>query len=787
MRIDYNPETKIVTAGIRDLISFGNLPESLVPGPYIDLQVRNRIHTGYQRRKSRTRGIKTEVSVILIRDISGLTFCIRGRIDLLDERSETRKVTEVKTVAWMKEDPDPVSDYHDYVLQLAFYCRALVQMNPKDPQPEGNFVFITVREKPVREIICPVDIFSEQIENMWKERLEYVAAYIRKEQQWRNNQVVALEGFSFPYEEKRPGQERMQELSWKSTDRTTNLLIEAPTGIGKTAAAICGVLPEIIQNDLFLFFLTAKGTQVHNVCVTVDRIIDSGLPLRCIVLTAREKICPLPAEDCCHPEDCRYAKEYASGIREHRIMERLLQHGKIYPDKLLELALEAEVCPFELSLDLSVHCDLIVCDYNYVFDPHVYLRRFFQDDVRTASKCVLLVDEAGNLPGRAREYYSPEIRESWLKGFSELEPKTKKKIQRLLTPWRKTFKELKPLLSTLEKGSFETELPPDTELPINEDSWRKFIEKMETSPASEVLEFFRSVLDFAMIRDLNDSRFHLLLRKNGRDTMLQWFCTDASSFLRERHQTCRNTIGFSATLTPFEHYSDLLGFDSNEIDTERLPYPFPEENIGVWIDPRIDTRFRQRKNSLAMLAGRIISIYHKAPGTYLLFFPSYAYLQMASEILESSGLPLLIQKRGMTTEERKQFLDKVRTTENMVLTVSGGIFAEGIDIRAPHLRGAMIIGPCLPGMDLRSKLLSERFEEMEKQGFLHTSVIPGMNRVIQAAGRLIRSAEDRGTIILFGRRFLYPPYSILIPEHWKKGDRVTVLSENLTEIENFWK
>jgi Rad3-related DNA helicase len=537
---------------------------------------------------------------------------------------------------------------------------------------------------------------------------------------------------------------------------------------------LTGALPEAIRQNLALFFLTAKNTHKKIVGETIQRIAARGLHVRTLFLTARETLC-LNGTENCSPEACPWAEVFADRVREHDLLERLLEIDVITPDLITALAKEAVVCPFELSLALSTRCDLIVSDYNYVFDPHVYLRRFFMEE-SSSCRCSILIDEAANLPSRAREYYSPEIRLSWLETLRPFQNAHRKPFRALLAPWRKLFLECSERLS--EEDGVEIELPKDMNLPLKERRWHSVMLEQREFPR-ELRDLSRAIQDFARISRITDDRFHLLFREERNDSVLQWFCTDAADFLAERHGCCHSTVAFSATLSPISHFTSLLGLDRGErraADTVLIPYPFPRENLSVMIDPALDTRYRSRKAQLPLLVGRIREIAAEAPGTWLLFFPSYDYLGMTADILQDFGAPVLRQIRGMSPSERTEFINSVESGGHLTLTVSGGIFSEGIDLRIPDLKGAMVVGPCLPGIDLRSRLLSERFQAQEKDGFLHTWVIPGMNRVIQAAGRLVRSPEDKAQLILLGRRFTRYPYVKLLPTHWFRDGKIELLS-----------
>ena len=774
----YDPASRTLTTGVGDLIGFARLPDTLVPSRVsVTLQQRQRIHSAYQNSLVR-QGWRSEVPLKKELKAGGIRFVIRGRADLMRENGEGVKLMEVKTVTSPPAAMGLFQDRSEASLQLYFYAMAVSEeMGIPLAKVSAKLVFLDISDSEPEPSVQALDLSDKELEREWTRLTESVADYLKSEDARKQEQLKALESFNFPYGSMRPGQEEMVRSTRKCIEKGENLLVQAPTGTGKTAAIISGSIGAALPARQRLFFLTAKNTQKAIVRETVKLIADQGLSIRTVFLTAKMKVCHRERE-CCFPDDCPYASDFAGRVRGANLMQRLMENVVTGPEEIMEEAHKAGVCAFEVSLFLAERCDMIVCDYNYVFDPHVFLRRFFLER-RFSGECVLLIDEAANLPSRARDYYSPEIRESWIEAISE-EAQTAG-MKRLLNKWSKVFEEWKALQNSQDSSEFM--LPGNCRMPLNTEPLLKEMEKVR-DPSRTFRDFTVSLMDFSRM-DPEAENYFLLFRRENNDHVVQWFCTDASSHLFQRLSECGGAVAFSATIKPFDHYRYNLGLEELETSFLKLEYPFPEENLGVWIVPGIDTRYRARKKSAPALASMLQRVYTANPGTWMAFFPSYAYLRKIAAVLESRKVPVMAQTAGMDRGSRMAFIDRIGTEPGIVLTVSGGIFAEGIDLRSDSLLGAAIVGPSLPGMDLRNRLLSKSYKKRGMDGFLHTWVIPGMNRVIQAAGRLIRNETERKVILLIGRRFARSPYFQLLPSHWFSEGSISLIGSNLNAVGDF--
>jgi len=764
MLVPFNADTSTVQSAIKVLIGLCRPPDTLrSSGAFIDIRTRQKEHTRKQKELAEQRDCEIEIPAMLVAQRNGINFRITGRADLLSTDGKT--VIEVKT-----SQPMPETPRSDHLLQVLFYAKAL---EAKD----AALVYTDPDSKESLEL--PIDTEDEQMKTLWNGFVEDVSLFVKSEWKRHLELKAALDTFGFPFDEIRPGQQEIMDMVMKTGRDREELLLQAPTGTGKTAAVLAGAIPPVVENWRILFFLTAKNTQKKILAETVDRFISRGFPLRTIVISSRENSCPADMEKC-NPELCPYAEDFGSRIRNSGIIQKLTQKVLITPNDIMRESVAAEVCPFELTLFVSQRCDLIACDYNYVFDPGIRLKRFFDFD-ETASRCALLIDEAANLPERVRGIWSPEIKTSWMETTWKY-ARGNRRLQNLLRPWRKL------LQAYAEQPWSHTEdtvlLSSETVLPgINRRRWQRLLGgDMKAPPEANLLG--RAVNEFARVAERMDDRFHLLTRREGNDTLIQWYCTDPSTFIAEEHTRCSSIACFSATLEPMGHFaSELgLGIDDNLV-SKAVGWPFPRENLAVWVDTGVNTRWRYRDEQTDTIVSRLQGARTKKPGTWMAFFPSFSWMEKIVFAAGDSGLDLIAQKRDMSEQERADFVELINSGNHLVLAVAGGLFAEGVDLSIPDLRGCFIAGPSLPSVSLRQKLLRDRYDATERNGFLHAFAIPGINRVIQAAGRLIRNSEQKADLVLLGGRFIHTPYFDHLPEHWFplrviRGRRITLKYTN---------
>jgi len=516
---------------------------------------------------------------------------------------------------------------------------------------------------------------------------------------------------------------------------------------------------------------------------------QANLDLRSVTLTAKEKICFCPPVDC-DPEVCVFARGYFDKVK--KALDQMEHHQAFTRPVIEEIARQYEICPFEFSLDLALWADCIICDYNYVFDPRVYLHRFF--DFGTEPN-VFLIDEAHNLPDRARAMYSAELnKQSVLDLQHTLKPHLPE-LARKLGAINKILLEIRKACQADGKDALvERELPENLLKAI-----RAFSQKAEDwlvlNQAAEfrqpLLEFFFLCSNYLRTAEYFDTFYVSYFERQGQaDLKTKLFCLDPAPMLSAALERGQSTVFFSATLLPIDYFMKLLTGAADH-PWRIFQSPFPEENVCLLIHNQISTKYGQRADSYAAIAEVIETTCSAHVGNYLVYFPSYLYLAAVLELLKER-LPerqLLVQGRAMTETEREAFLARFSASnqETLVgLAVMGGIFGEGIDLVGERLIGVVVVGVGVPQLGLERDLIKEYFDQQTGSGFAFAYQYPGFNRVLQATGRVIRAETDRGIIVLIDDRFTHARYRHLFPSHWRGYQVAPSADEMKDKLARFW-
>ena len=600
----------------------------------------------------------------------------------------------------------------------------------------------------------------------------------------RDESIGKIE-FPFPY---RKGQYDLAASVYRTILRKKKLFIQAPTGVGKTMSVIFPAVKAVREGlGQKIFYLTAK-TITRTVAEQAFRTLkEQGLKFKVVTLTAKEKIC-LCEETDCNPDACPYAKGHFDRVND-AVFDMITGGRDISRETLEEQARKYRVCPFELSLDVSVWTDAVICDYNYVFDPNAHLKRFFSESGDNGY--LFLIDEAHNLVERGREMYSAVLyKEDILevrRAVKQMDSRLAKRLEetnRLMLELKRECEDYRVLESVSHLALKLMNLLTEME---------RFLEEYREGEKRElVLDLYFQVRDFLNIHDILDENYVIYseLERDGR-FKVKLFCVNPAANLQNYLEQGNSTIFFSATLLPIRYYKKLLSVETDDYAVY-AESPFPEENRLLIIGRDVSTRYTQRGQIMyRRIAEYIAAVAEARRGNYMAFFPSYRFMEDVYEefIRRAPGITAVVQSQFMDEKEREQFLERFEASNSAGLVgfcVMGGIFSEGIDLAADRLIGAVVVGTGLPQVCNDREIVKQYFDSRGMDGFDYSYRYPGMNKVLQSAGRVIRTENDRGIIVLLDGRFCQKQYQELFPREWKVS-RICSVGDIKEEAERFWE
>ena len=607
----------------------------------------------------------------------------------------------------------------------------------------------------------------------------------------------------------------MAESLIEGLEQEKQIFLCAATGYGKTAASLYAAISYAYKHGKKIFFATSRTTQQQMAEDTIEEMSKRGLPVRAVSIRARERIC-LNEKVICRPEHCSYALDYYDKVRRWDLWSKSWDEasikGAVWADTVIQIAEQKYVCPFALSIDLANEADVVIGDYNYLFNPQVRLAVISNNP----KDWVCIVDEVHNLPERAMGYGSPHL--SLLRLWNAVEKTTQnQKYIEFSVP-------LKKILDVLLDGM--QQLPKYGEIvgSITDNDWRKIIADSVTEIENLALNYAvlqlsdplfgeeddwlisaRAILSFNSALERSSDETIAIWKKTYRDrkaqipvitglflgrcpvqdldTGLQLLCRDPSKILQPIFEKMTTGICMSATLHPIEFYRDMLGISQDNSLYLQYRSTFPEENRAMYIVPQISTAYRDRERDKQKTADTISQVIQSTPGNVAVFFPSFAFRDTIAPLVHFGDRPVLIQYPNMSVGHRFGLLQKLREGNGHVLLgVLGGIFSEGIDLPDKALRCAVIVGPSLPKANVARKQIQVWYEQRYGQGFRYAWLVPGMSRVVQAAGRVIRTPTDVGTIVLIGRRFLHKDYFAFLLLDWSPSKSNDISSD----LSSFW-
>ncbi len=618
-------------------------------------------------------------------------------------------------------------------------------------------------------------------------RIEPLARDLVYREEERVPSVTALR---FPYPNPREGQTELAERTFRAIRRGERLFAEAPTGIGKTMSTLYPAVKALGEGLCDrIFYLTAKASVRREAFAAAAKLYEAGSRLRTVMLYAKEQMCAHP-EGCragaisrCNPDACPLARGYYDRV-EGAITELLAtRHG--FPKSILtQVAKKHNICPYELSLDLSERCEIIICDYNYAFAPDVYLRRYFDAQEGERGEYVFLVDEAHNLPDRARDMYSAQLAVAPFEAvYAKLDPVEDSELEKELGGYLMAMRRLGTLCTEnrekhedgSESGYYLNRAPLQnfTEQTLQcKRALDAFLKKHDQHPLAVALaELVALLRRFCGLSDYYDDRFLTYIQMQHGEISLQLFCLDPAGVLHSALGRARASVLFTATLKPLDYFVDVLG-GGKGAQTVELPSPYDPARLCVTVASGVSTRMEDRAKSYRRISALIAATVSARAGNYIVYFPSYDYMERvhAQFAAKYPNVRCVVQKRGMSQREQEEFLDAFRADEGKLrvgFCVLGGSFSEGVDLPGSRLIGAIIVGTGIPGLSDERNMLRDYYESKCERGYDYAYTYPGMNHVLQAAGRVIRREEDKGVVVLIDDRYAAEPYLHLYPAHWQ--------------------
>ena len=638
------------------------------------------------------------------------------------------------------------------------------------------------------------EIFSmEELKNWYQKLLDDYHKWISCSLSWKKERNASMKDLQFPFPY-REGQREIVSGVYHTVSSKKTLFVQAPTGVGKTMSAIFPSVRAIGEGKgETLFYLTAKTITGTVAWEAFHTLRENGLKFKVTAITAKEKLCFLDSPECT-PEKCPYANGHFARVND--AVYELWTTEEVYSREVIRAHAEKwQVCPFEMCLDLSVWVDGVICDYNYAFDPNVHLKRFFGENI--SGDYIFLIDEAHNLVERGREMYSAEISRQTLFTLRKKIRKHFPKLARALDKASRQMLELEEDLKASQNPYQVLSNPgvlPVTFLTISGELEEILEEKnLEEELRKEILEFYFVVRDFLNVSELVDENYVVYTECFGEnDFRLRLFCVNPAANLSEYLKKGRSAVFFSATLFPMLYYRELLTTETDAYGIY-VQSPFSAKNRRILIGSDVSSRYTRRNHTeYRKIAEYISRCVWQRQGNYMVFFPSYRLMEDVYQVYEEEfsvdWVRCIRQNSDMTEREREEFLEEFQSREGTLVgfCVLGGIFSEGVDLTGESLIGAIIVGTGLPQIGSEREILKEYYDRKKQSGFDYAYRYPGMNKVLQAAGRVIRTKEDRGVILLLDDRFLGRDYGEIFPREWK--DRSSCRLNTVEEaVSRFWR
>lgn len=772
-------------------ISIRNLVEFVLRRGSIDSRIKASVRAlegikGHKKiQSSYSEKDRAEVTLKEDIDFEDFTLRVEGRADGILEENEKIIIDEIKTTTKNVMDID-------YDFNELHWAQAKV------------YAYIYSKEKDLDSIIVQLTYYNvedfgtkflrqeysfNELKEFFYDLIEKYKEWILLEKKWIDFRNDSIENFNFPFEVYRKGQRELAIRVYKAIAEGKKCFAEAPTGTGKTMSTLFPAVKALgVKETNKIFYITAKTTTREIANNTLSIMREKGLNIRSVNITAKDKCCKMEEKKCI-PEYCPYANGYFDRV--NMALKEALKHKEEYNlEYINKLSDEYNICPFEFSLELSNFCDVVICDYNYIFDPQASLKGILEGK---AKDYTILIDEAHNLLDRGRSMYSSKIfKDDFLKLKREFKSKDKG-IYNSLDRANKYLIEKRKVLENLEtKSLVEKEEPSDLYGIL-----RSFLEKVDiyesksSEENSSLLELYFNVYEFLNICGYYGEDFTTLHKLDGNNLELSINCLDPSRILKSIMNRFKSVIIFSATLLPMEYFKELYGAQEGDYSVN-LTSPFDYKNKLTVVGKNVSTTYSNRKRTLPKIVNYIIECAKSKRGNYLVFFPSYEYMWMVHEEIKKREVDFSLVAQGdhMKEEEKEEFLSLFKEggeKTHLGLAVLGGHFSEGIDLTLDKLIGVIIIGVGMPKICLERESIKEYYNSIGKNGFDYAYVYPGIIKVLQAAGRCIRTERDKGVVLLLDDRYFTNKYKSLLPREWFLNILVESEKGIKKTCEHFWK
>ncbi len=731
-------------------------------------------------------GYEAEVTLSGTFPSHGFTVTLEGRADGVIRTAEGVTVDEIKSVTLpldsIGEDFNPL-----HWAQAACYAFLLARKEAL-PRVTVRLTYCSADGASLRHFSR--DYTAEELDGFVDGLLARYAEWAEYESSRVARRDTALRALPFPFPAFRPGQRPFAAAVYRTIAGRRTLFAQAPTGIGKTVSTLFPAVKALGEGKAQkIFYLTAK-TVTRGVAEDALRRMEGLRPdFKSVTLTAKDKICPHPDAGC-NPDDCELAKGHydrlGDGLKDILARESLMDR-----ETVTRYAAAHRLCPFEFGLDLSQWCDCIICDYNYVFDPIVCLRRYFQD---TSGDYVFLVDEAHNLPDRAREMYSAELSKSAFLAVRRIFRDRDKSVFRAAGEVNSRMLALRRECAEAPDGHTLARAEEDTALELCVGNFvrqaGRWLRGHPKEKAEELLTLYFDCLSFLKIAGFYGEEYVTHIVAEGSEVTLRLCCLDPAAQLADTLRKGAAAVFFSATLSPLAFFRRILGGAPGSPLLE-LPSPFDPGHLCRMTADRVSTRYRHRAQSRGTVARLLAALVGARRGNYLIFFPSYLYMESVLELFPPlcPGAEIIRQTPEMDDASREAFLRGFQPGAQRTLVgfcVMGGVFSEGIDLPGDRLIGVAVVGVGLPQINALQDLIRSYYNAHGGHGYEYVYMYPGMNKVLQAAGRVIRSEDDRGAVLLIDDRFTNREYRALFPAHWAHFHRVGSPEDVQRTLAAFW-